>query len=42
MRELLTDDAELHRLQTAAAARPVRTWDTYAAQVWDLLTEKAS
>ncbi len=38
MRELLTDDAELQRLSAAAAARPVRTWDTYAEQAWEILT----
>ncbi len=38
MRELLTDDAELQRLTEAAVSRPVRTWDTYAAEAWDILT----
>ena len=37
MRELLTDDAELERLTAQAAQRPVRTWDVYAEEVWDLL-----
>lgn len=37
LRRLLTDD-ELHtRLRRAALARPARTWDMYAAEVWDVL-----
>ena len=40
MRALLTND-ELHaRLSTEARSRPVRTWDTYAAETWQLLTEE--
>jgi glycosyltransferase involved in cell wall biosynthesis len=38
MRELLTDDDELARLSQEASRRPVRTWDTYASEVWDVLT----
>ena len=38
MRLLLTDETELARLATEADRRPLRTWDTYAAQTWDLLT----
>ena len=37
MRRMLTDDALLQRLSAEAARCPTRTWDTYAAQVWDLL-----
>jgi len=37
MRVLLTDDAELNRLSEQALRRPVRSWDTYAAQAWDVL-----
>lgn len=37
LRQLLTDD-ELHaRLHRAALARPPRTWDMYADEVWDFL-----
>ena len=42
MRTLLTDDIELGRLTDQAARRPVRTWDSYAAEVWDLLTAPSS
>ena len=38
MRLLLTDEDELDRLSGQAQRRPLRTWDTYAAQTWDLLT----
>jgi glycosyltransferase involved in cell wall biosynthesis len=38
MRMLLTDEDELNRLSAQAQRRPLRTWDTYAAQTWDLLT----
>ena len=38
MRTLLIDDHELQRLSAQAAQRSIRTWDTYAAQVWDMLT----
>jgi len=34
MRVLLTDDAVLARLKVEAAARPVKTWEQYAAEVW--------
>jgi glycosyltransferase involved in cell wall biosynthesis len=37
MRVLLTNDAEVDRLSEEALRRPVRTWDTYAAQAWDVL-----
>jgi len=37
MRALLTDDAELTRLSEQALRRPVRTWDTYAGEAWDVL-----
>ena len=37
MRLLLTDDDELARLRKEALARPVRTWDDYAAELWQLL-----
>ena len=33
MRALLTDDALHLRLREEAAARPPRTWDTYAAEL---------
>lgn len=37
VRSLLVDD-ELHaELSRAALARPVRRWDTYAAELWDFL-----
>lgn len=45
MRRLLTDDDLIARLQDEARARPVRTWDDYARELWDVLavpaTEKA-
>lgn len=37
LRLLLTDDRELARLRKEALARPVRSWDTYAAELWQLL-----
>lgn len=37
MRRLLTDDALITELQRAARARPTRTWDDYAAELWDVL-----
>ena len=37
MRTLLTDDAAHQRLAAAAAARPGRSWDEYAEQVWAAL-----
>jgi len=38
MRALFVDDALHARLAAAARERPARTWDMYAAGVWDLLT----
>jgi glycosyltransferase involved in cell wall biosynthesis len=37
MRRLLTDDVLHTRLHRAALARPARTWDMYADEVWDFL-----
>ncbi len=37
MRTLLIDDAELERLAKQARARPTRTWDSYADDVWRIL-----
>lgn len=37
MRSLLVDDALLARLADEAARRPSRTWDDYAAELWDAL-----
>jgi glycosyltransferase involved in cell wall biosynthesis len=37
MRILLTDDAELHRLQGEIGSRPRRDWDDYARELWDVL-----
>jgi hypothetical protein len=37
MRILLTDDAELHRLQGEIGSRPRRDWDDYARELWDAL-----
>jgi glycosyltransferase involved in cell wall biosynthesis len=37
LRQLLTDDALHTRLHRAALARPPRTWDMYADEVWDFL-----
>jgi len=39
MHELLTDDIRLHRLEREAAARPSRTWDDYADELWSAITE---
>lgn len=39
MRKLLTDDALHARLHRAALARPPRTWDMYAEEVWNFLVE---
>ncbi|WP_435736719.1 glycosyltransferase [Cellulosimicrobium sp. PMB13] len=41
MRALLADDATLLRLRAEAAARPIRTWDEYAEDVWRFLVEGA-
>lgn len=38
MRQLLVDDALLRDLRSAARARPSRTWDQYADEVWVWLT----
>jgi glycosyltransferase involved in cell wall biosynthesis len=35
MRQLLDDDVLLARLAAEALARPRRTWDDYAASLWD-------
>ncbi|ROQ51911.1 glycosyltransferase involved in cell wall biosynthesis [Rathayibacter sp. PhB152] len=37
MRALLTDAELLERLRREAVERPVRTWDDYAAELWDAL-----
>jgi len=37
MRGLLTRPDELQRLRAEAVARPVRTWDEYASQLWAFL-----
>ena len=42
MRTLLTDEAEHARLAAEARARPVSTWDGYAARVWTTLTGDGS
>ena len=34
---LLTEPAELARLRAQARTRPVRTWDTYARELWQFL-----
>jgi glycosyltransferase involved in cell wall biosynthesis len=39
MRVLLQDDARLAELRAEALARPQRTWDAYAADLWDFLVE---
>jgi glycosyltransferase involved in cell wall biosynthesis len=39
MRLLLTDDALLDGLRVEAAERPLRTWDDYAAELWEKLVE---
>jgi hypothetical protein len=35
MRMLLTDDGLVRQLRHDIYARPVRTWEDYAAEVWD-------
>lgn len=42
MRRLLTDPEERARLRTEAHDRPVRTWDTYAADLWAYLIEETA
>ncbi|WP_421734397.1 glycosyltransferase [Cellulomonas sp.] len=37
LRRLLTNEDEYHRLRADAASRPARTWDDYAADVWEYL-----
>jgi len=37
LRRLLTDPDELERLRRETAARPVRTWDKYADELWEFL-----
>lgn len=39
LEQMLTDKELYKRLRAEAAARPVRTWDSYAAEVWDFLVE---
>ncbi|MFP5218810.1 MAG: glycosyltransferase family 4 protein [Actinomycetes bacterium] len=39
MRSLLTDDARLEALRAEARARPLRTWDDYARDLWQALVE---
>ncbi len=39
LRRLLEDRALHQRLSTEAANTPIRTWDDYAAEVWDYLVE---
>ena len=41
MRSLLTDDARLEALRAEARARPPRTWDQYARDLWQALVEAA-
>jgi hypothetical protein len=36
---VLSDDDVHARLAAEAAARPVRTWDDYARDVWDSLVQ---
>lgn len=38
LRRLVTDDALRERLKGEARNRPERTWDDYAADLWDFLT----
>ena len=40
LRRLLTKPEELQRLRAEAVARPVRTWDEYAAELWAFLCSK--
>lgn len=35
MRSLLADEAVLERLRAECRSRPVRTWDTYADELWE-------
>ncbi|WP_028046882.1 glycosyltransferase family 1 protein [Cellulomonas sp. URHE0023] len=42
MRRLLVDDDEVRRLRQEALRRPVRTWDDYAADLWDVLATVGS
>jgi glycosyltransferase involved in cell wall biosynthesis len=42
LRLTLTDDAVLARLRAEASARVVRTWDDYAAELWDFLVERGA
>lgn len=39
MRTLLENDEAHQALVSAALARPVRTWDDYASELWDFLVE---
>jgi glycosyltransferase involved in cell wall biosynthesis len=39
LRRVLTDDGEHARLAAEARARPVRTWDDYARDVWGALVD---
>jgi glycosyltransferase involved in cell wall biosynthesis len=41
MRALLIDDEHLERLRREAAARPIRRWEDYAAEVWEVLTGRS-
>ena len=40
LRTMLTDDIVHTRLSEEAKRRPTRTWDMYAAEVWDFLVER--
>jgi len=40
MRRLLTKPDELQRLRAEAVARPVRTWDEYASELWAFLCNR--
>ena len=42
MRRLLTDDDLVAELEQAAGARPIRTWDDYARELWDVLAAPVS
>jgi glycosyltransferase involved in cell wall biosynthesis len=41
IRRLLTEPELLARLRQEAVARPVRSWDDYADELWDILVEEA-
>ena len=41
MRQLLTDDGLRARLRLEIQARPNRTWENYAAELWDGLIQPA-